>query len=397
MSKKKHILLVVENLSVPFDRRVWREARALKHNGYDVSVISPKGENQDKESRAILEGVEIYRYEIPLSQDSKFGYVKEYFKAFLATFFLYIRITFKQKVDAIHVANPPEIFFPLGWVRKIFGFKFIFDQHDLSPETFFYKFENDTENKIFKALLFCEAQTYKSADLVIATNQSIQKIAIERGNCNPENIVIVRNGPDKDFQPVPKNEGLKKDKEYLAAYVGVMGTQDGVENIILAANYLINECNVKDIHYILIGYGDEYDNHLNFVKKLKLENYIEMPGRIPDKDVLEILSSADVCLAPDPVNGLNEFHTMNKIMDYMRCGKPIVSFDLAETIFSAEKAAVYIPDNDIKKFAKAIIELLKKPELRKEMGEFGKNKVEKELKWEFSVQNLLKGYKKVLQ
>lgn len=394
-NKNKHIVFIVENLSVPFDRRVWREANAMYNDGYRVSVISPMGKDQDLEKRIKLNGIEIYRYKLPLEQSSKFGYVLEYLKAFFVTLFLLIRISFSSRIHAIHIANPPDIFFPLGWLKWLFGYKFIFDQHDLSPETFLYKFGTEKNSLVYKLLLVCEKLTFRTADHIISTNQSLCEVAFKRGGKNPNTVTVVRNGPDKAFTPVDPINEIKKGKRFLAAYIGVMGTQDGVEYIIEAVKYLVHKQKKTNIYFILIGYGDEYQNHQELVKKYNLKDYIEMPGRLPDTDVIEILSTADVCLAPDPKNGLNEFHTMNKIMDYMRMGKPIVSFDLKESRLSAEIAAVYVPDNEPIPFANAIIRLLKDPEKGKKMSEFGISKVENELKWEYSVTKLLGVYNKL--
>ncbi len=391
----KHVVFIVENLSVPFDRRVWREAKALKENEARVSVICPKGFNQDKSSFENIDGIDIYRYSLPLTQSSAFGYLGEYLKAFFATLFILLRINSKFKVSAIHVANPLEIFFPLGWLGKILGYKFIFDHHDLSPESFAYKFKSSKNSVVFKIILLLEKLTVRTSSFVFTTNESMKEIVMKRDKLDESKIAIVRNGPDKGFMPVKENYLLKKGRKYLLGYIGVMGTTDGVENIIKAVDYLIKEKNIKDFYVILIGYGDEYDNHLSLISKLGLNDYVEMPGRLPDKEVKEILSTCDICLAPDPENGLNEFHTMNKIMDYMRFGKPIVSFNLKESIYSAGKAALYIKNNDIKQFAEAIITLMNNEELRNKMGEFGKEKVENKLTWEYSKNILLKSYKNI--
>ncbi|MBU0969059.1 MAG: glycosyltransferase family 4 protein [Proteobacteria bacterium] len=391
---KRHVLFIVENLSVPFDRRVWREAQALNGNGYKVSVICPKGLRSDIKSFEPIEGIDIYRYNIPLTQNSKTGYINEYLRAFIATLFLLIKINLKHKVDAIHVANPPEIFFPLGWFGKLVGFKFVFDHHDLSPETYAYKFGRGKSGLMYKLLLMLERMTFFVSYHVISTNQSLTDIAKKRGKIPGDRITIVRNGPDNAFIPVSPKYELKKGKKYLAAYLGVMGQTDGVENIIFAAEKIIKEYNRKDIYFILIGFGDEYQKHCDLIKKLNLIDYIDLPGRLPDKEVLDILSTADLCLAPDPANGLNEFHTMNKIMDYMRCGKAIVSFDLAESKISADRAAIYVNNNDISNFAREIILLLDDPQKRLEMGAFGEKRVEEHLKWEYSKKIFIDTYNK---
>ena len=393
----KHIVFIVENLSVPFDRRVWREANALKSSGYEVSVICPLEKTKDKEKRITLNGISIYRYYIPPTQSSKLGYVKEYSKAFFSTLYLLFKINFNKKVNAIHVANPPEIFFPLGWLGKILRFKFIYDQHDLSPETYLVKFKVDKNNKMYRLLLLMEKLTFKASDFIFSTNESIRKVGIERNNYPIERSAIVRNGPDKDFQITEPDIKLKNGKKYLAAYLGVMGKMDGVEYIINAADYIVNVCKYYDIYFILAGFGDEFDNHKKLIKKLNLEGFISMPGRLYDKDIKPLLSTADICLAPDPANGLNEYLTMNKVMDYMRFGKPIVSFDLKESRFSAEDSAVYVENNNYVEFGMSIMNILKEPEKMSIMGKKGIERIDKHLKWENSVDILLDKYKEILK
>jgi glycosyltransferase involved in cell wall biosynthesis len=392
----KHIVFIVENLSVPFDRRVWREANSLKNIGYEVSVICPKGMKYDNESEVIINGIQIFRYDIPFTQNSGIGYLGEYLKAFFSTLIIFIKINSNKKVDAIHVANPPEIFFPLGWLGKILGFKFIFDHHDLSPESYLYKFKKDKNDLLYKILIFFEMLTFRSADFIFSTNESIKNIASTRTKMDRNKIAIVRNGPDEKFQPCAANQTLKNGKKYLASYIGVMGQTDGVDNIILAVEHIVKIMGRDDIYFILIGYGDEFANHIKLIKKLEIENYIKMPGRLPDNEVLEILSTSDVCLAPDPANGLNEFHTMNKIMDYMRCGKPIISFDLHESRYSAEEAAIYIENNDVIKFGEGIIFLLNNDEKREKMCKYGMERVNNLLKWELSEKILVENYKRLI-
>ena len=390
----KHVVFIVENLSVPFDRRVWREATALKKAGYEVSVICPKGHSKDREKFILMEGINIYRYEIPLTQSSKAGYIKEYSKAFFSTLYLVLKINFKKKIDAVHVANPPEIFFPIGWLGKLLGYKFIFDHHDLSPETYICKFNK--KDGMYNLLVKMEKLTFNTSAFVFSTNESIQRLGVTRNNYDEKKTSVVRNGPDNEFQITQKNEKLKNGKKYLASYIGIMGVMDGVDNIINAADYIVNVCKYYDIYFILMGFGDEYENLKNLVKINNLEAFISMPGMVYGNDIKEILSTSDICLAPDPKNGLNEYLTMNKIMDYMRFGKAIVSFDLFESRYSAENSALYVEGNDPVQFGKAILELLKNPEKINAMGKIGIERVDKFLKWEYFEDILLKKYKEIL-
>ena len=388
----KHVLFLVENCSVPFDKRVWREALALKEFGASVSVVCPKGFKEDREAFVQQNGVNIYRYTLPINVYSKIGYVIEYAKAFVFSLYYVLRIHLRSRIHVVHVANPPDIFFALGWICRVLRIKFVFDHHDLAPESYAVKF-NGSRGFLFKMMLLCERLTFRAAHVVVSTNESLKNIARTRGDLPDERIAIVRNGPDSafrfrdDLKPYQKN-GFA----FLVSYIGIMGFTDGVELIVYAADFVCNECGRKDIEFVLIGYGDQFDAVRALVVEKKLERNVKLTNRISDADARGILSSSDICLAPDPRNGLNEFHTMNKIAEYMSFGKPIVSFDLDETKFTADESAHIVSDNDPKEFGRAIIALLDDGSKRAKMGEIGRQRLESQFTWEHSKNELRRIY-----
>ncbi len=393
----KKILLLVENNNVPFDKRVWREAITLMENGADVSIIAPKTKKNNK-SFEILENIKIYRYNAYFAEGSKLSYIKEYLSAIFGMLFLSKKLFLKNGFHIIHIANPPDLLWIVYLPFRLMGVKLIFDQHDLTPESFLSRFDMDETKKnglFYKLLMLNEKITYRLSNAVIVTNESYRNIAIKRGRVKNENIFTVRNGPDmRKFHKVKENNKWKKGFTYMGAYIGIMGFQDGVDILIKTMDYLVHKKNRKDILFTLIGSGDEIDNLKQLTKKLNIEKYIEFTGRIPDEPAMEILSSADFCLSPDPRNPLNEISTMNKVMEYMVCEKPIVSFDLKEAKYSAQESAVYVKDS-IEDFANGVLYLIENPEKAKEMGEKGLKRVEEFLRWEKQENNLIEVYKKL--
>ena len=395
----KKVLMLVENNSVPFDKRVWREAKTLSENGIKVKVICPKG-REHKKSKEIIDGIGIYRYNVKFSDGSAKGYIIEYIQSIIKMFLMSFKIFFfKGGFQIVHTANPPDILCIVPFFYKIFGVKYIFDEHDLTPESYLsrYGFNDKKKSYMYKILLFFQKISYRLSDVIISTNESYRTIALERG-ASSEKIVIVRNGPDsRYFDYVNPNPSWRNGFKYLAAYIGVMGVQDGVDNILKSCRYLVYELNMKDIFFVLIGNGDEFENLRKMVKDFKIEKFVHFTDRIPDADVMEILSTADVCLAPDPESPLNNHSTMNKIMEYMIYKSPIVSFNLTETKFSAQDAAIYIQNNNVEEFAKGIVYLISNKNLSNKMANFGYNRIKNTLSWENQEVNLIKAYKYALQ
>jgi len=387
----KDILFVIENLSYPFDRRVHREALTMKKAGYNVSVICPAGKDRDMEMFSIVDDIYVYRYPLHTNAQSKIDYLKEYALSMIYTFVLSLKILFFKNFDIIHIANPPDIFFPILMFYRIFGKKIIFDQHDLTPESYLARFRNGKKDMFYKVQLLFEYLTYKSANIVISTNRSYLKTARDRGK--KKNVWIVRNGPDMryfKFSEVKKE--LKEGFDFLVSYIGIMGVQDGVDYLINAIDVFVNVLKRKDTLFVLIGKGDDFEYIKSLAEKKNLMKYIRFTGRIPDEPAIDYLSTSDICASPDPLNPLNDHSTMNKVMEYMATKSPIVSFELKEARFSAGNSAVYIKNNDFTQFAKSISSLLDDPAKRRDMAAFGYDRVIRFLCWERQEENLLKLY-----
>jgi glycosyltransferase involved in cell wall biosynthesis len=385
----KRALILVENLSVPFDRRVWQESIALRDAGWEVSVICPQGSKRDTESYAEIDGVKIHRYPLRPATGGPIGYLKEYGSALWHTFRLARKV---GPVDVVHACNPPDVFYLVGRRLRKRGARFVFDQHDLVPELYLSRF-NRGKDLLYRAVCWLERQTYRSADVVIATNESYRAAALSRGGKRPDEVFVVRSAPTVErFREVPPDESIRRGKPYLLAYLGVMGPQDGVDYALRSLALLRQEQGREDWHAVFIGGGDTFDAMVALAAELGLDDCVEFTGRIPDEELLRYLSTADVCLSPDPLNPLNDVSTMNKIMEYMAMSRPIVSFELKEARVSAGEAAWYAPANDESQFAGLIAKLLDDPNERRRMGEIGKARVSGPLSWEHSRTALLAAY-----
>ena len=388
--KKRKTLIIVENLPVPFDRRVWQEANALKDAGYRVSIICPKGKGYEKKYEC-LNGIHIYRHVLPVEGHGALGYALEYSVALFWEFVLAWRVLFKHGFDVIHACNPPDNIFLIGLLFKLFGKKILFDHHDINPELYIAKFGR--KDIFYKLMLLFERWTFRCANVSIATNESYKKIAIERGGMDTDKVFVVRSGPDLErlriLSPV---EELKKGRKYLVGYVGVMGKQEGINLLLEAVNHIVYEQGRNDIHFGLVGGGTELEFLKEYADKLGISDFVTFTGRVPDKEMLEMLNTADICVNPDVANEMNDKSTMNKIMEYMALSKPIVQFDLTEGRFSAQKASLYAARNDTVDMANKIVQLLGDDKLRDEMGSFGRQRIEKELAWEYEVPSLFLAY-----
>lgn len=392
MAKNKKILMLVENISVPLDSRVWPEAKALRDAGFQVSVVCPKGVGRDEESFICLEDISIYRYQLPAIGNKYVAYLGEYGFSLVMTFLLSLKVLFRRGFDVIHASNPPDMLFLIGLFYRLLGKKYIFDQHDLTPEMFRVKF-NGRMKLLYKLQLFLETRSYRTSKVVITSNLSQKKRAIERGGCHAGKVFVVRNGPNsKQMELAPPEAELKSGRRYLLAYVGFMSSQDGVEYALHALHDLVYERGRQDTSLVLMGDGDSAPMLRSLAHELKLDDYVNFTGWIERKDVQRYLSVADVGLTPDPQNGLNEYSTMLKTMEYMAMGKPVVSFDLQEGRFSAQDAALYAKPNQVKDFADKIETLLDNEELRTTIGAIGRRRIEQELSWEHSKKNLLRVY-----
>ena len=389
------VLILVENLSVPFDRRVWQESRALSEAGYDVTVICPRGTARDTDPHSVIEGVHIYRYPLRAATGGPAGYLREYGSALWQSFGLAWKLSRQCRFDIIQACNPPDLLFLVALPFKLQGAMFIFDHHDLVPELFESRFGGRGPLRTLAVLL--ERITFALADTVISTNESYREVAIRRGKVRPELVHVVRSAPDlARFTRVPAEIGLRRGKRFLTCYLGVMGPQDGVDYALRAVAHLRDTLNRTDFHSVFIGSGDSFDDLVALSYELGIQDIVEFTGRVPDAVVHSYLSTADVCLAPDPKNPLNDVSTMNKIVEYMAMGRPVVSFDLTEARVSAGDAAVYAAPNDEREFAYLVGELLDDPDRRRSMGRIGRERVEESLSWEISQRNLLAAYEQTL-
>lgn len=388
--RPRRVLIIVENLPVPFDRRVWQEATTLQRAGYDVAVICPIGKGYTAR-RETIDGVAIYRHPLPLEASGAVGYLIEYGTALFWESVLAWRIFFTRGFDVIHACNPPDTIFLVGWMFKLFGKRFLFDHHDINPELYEAKFGR--RDGFYRLLCWFERLTFRTADVSIATNESYRRIAIERGRMAPERVFVVRSGPDlRRLRILPADERLKNGRRYLVGYVGVMGKQEGIDLLLRAVAHIVHEWKRTDVQFGLVGGGTELEAMKAYAKTLGIDGYVTFTGRVPDADMLAVLNTADVCVNPDVANEMNDKSTMNKIMEYMALGKPIVQFDLTEGRFSAQEASLYAAKNDEIDLARKIVELLDDAPRRERMGSYGRGRVEAALSWEHEVPKLLAAY-----
>jgi glycosyltransferase involved in cell wall biosynthesis len=395
---QRRILIIVQNLPVPFDRRVWLECQALTGAGYRVAVVCPKGKGDP--GYQVIDGVEIYKYRPYAPGGSKLSFVAEYAYSFLATAWHALKARVKGGVTGgrfavIQACNPPDIFWPIALAFRLERTKFVFDHHDLCPELFLSRFENPPTVP-YKGLLWLERRTFRTAKHVISTNESYRQVAIERGGKAPDDVTVVRTGPDPErLKRGPADEELKRGRKYLATYIGVMGPQDGVDIAVRAAGIIVGEFGRDDVAFTLIGSGDSYDELVALRDELGLQGHVEFTGRAPDELVTKIMSTADAGLSPDPKNPLNDVSTMNKTMEYMAFELPVVAFDLRETRVSAQDAAVYATPNDVHEYAKALVALLDDDAARAQLGKLGRARVEDELAWSHQERAYLAVYERL--
>jgi glycosyltransferase involved in cell wall biosynthesis len=377
---ERRVLIIVQNLPLPFDRRVWLECQALVSAGYRVAAISPKASGDP--SYQIIDQVELYKYRPYAPGGSKLSFVAEYAHSFLVTAWQALKARRRGRFAVIQACNPPDIFWPLALAfRAIEGTKFVFDHHDLCPELFESRFPGGPRLP-YRGLRALERRTHRTADHVISTNSSYRDIAVTRSGKPPADVTIVRTGPDPDrLHRGPADPALRRGHRFLAAYIGVMGPQDGVDIVVRAANIVVRELGRDDIAFTLIGSGDCFDELVALRDELDLAGHLEFTGRVPDDMVTRILSTADVGLSPDPKNPLNDLSTMNKSMEYMAFELPVVAFDLRETRVSVADAGVYVRPNDVREYAQAIVELIDDEPRRARLGKLGRVRVEQELAW----------------
>ncbi|MEZ5933590.1 MAG: glycosyltransferase family 4 protein [Alphaproteobacteria bacterium] len=389
--EQRRVLIVVQNLPVPFDRRVWLEATSLQKAGYEVSVICPKakGFNAGYEQ---LEGVHIHRYALPFDAGGALGFAAEFIWCFLFTALKSVKVAATTGFDVLHACNPPETYWLLAWLWRPFGKRFLFDHHDLSPEMYAAKFEQPS-GVLLSCLHWLERRTFKAADVVITTNQSHKRIAVERGGMAPELVHIVRSGPDLNrLKRYPPDPSWKRGRRHLAVYLGEMCKQDGVDYMLRAIDILKRKVARDDLFTVFVGGGPHQQAIRDYAAELGLEDDVHFTGRVSDEDLCRILSSADLAVDPDPKTPWSDKSTMNKIIEYMYFGLPIACFDLAEHRVSAADAALYAEPNLETALADKMAVLLDDADLRRRMGEVGMRRVEEQLAWSYSEPVLLRAY-----
>ena len=390
--KNKHILIIVENLPIPFDRRVWQEANTLKDAGAKVSIISPKMKGYTKKYE-VINDIHVYRHPLPLEASGALGYLLEYTTATFWQWWLTLKIFFKKKFHVIHGCNPPDLVFLIAFCYKLFGVKYVFDHHDINPELYIAKYNK--KGFFYKLLLCVERLTFATANYSIATNESYKAIAIRRGKMNPNKVQVIRSGPKLDRLRITAGDiKYKKGRNYLIGYVGVIGEQEGLDLLLTSVKHIVQQR--QDVQFAIVGGGTDLEKVKQLSITMQLTDYVDFYGRVDDDTLIDVLNTADVCVNPDKPTEMNNLSTMNKIMEYMALQKPIVQYDLKEGKFSAQEASLYaFPDNTID-FAEKIIWLLNNPEERKRMGMYGYNRVLTTLSWEYESVKLVDFYKRVL-
>ncbi len=382
---KPHVLIIVQNLSVPYDRRVWLECNSLIDNGFDVSVICPRSPGDKK--RETLSGIKIYRYAPPPATKGVLSFFVEFTYCFIRTFVLSLVIHARNRIDVVQTCNPPDTYWALGLFFRIFGATFVYDQHDLCPEIFDARFGTDVggmKKLLRRGLLWCEKMNYSTACKAISTNESYRELALTRGRKSPDDVTIVRSGPNPEkLYRVQADESVKRSAEFLLVYIGVMGPQDRVDIALDAMDELVNKRGRTDISLALLGDGDCFSELKEQSTRLKLNDYVTFTGRANDDVIRQYFSSADIGIAPDPATPFNSHSTHNKIMEYMMFSLPVIAFNLKETIKSGQDCVFVVEKNaDSGAMADAIELLLADDVRRKEMGQFGHDRVLKNLVWE---------------
>jgi glycosyltransferase involved in cell wall biosynthesis len=383
--------MLLENQPYPQDGRVRRESFTLAAAGYQVTVICPRNGKQPRHET--VNGVRVLRYPAPPAGGGLLGYLFEYGYSTAISFLLSIWVALRGGFDIIHSHNPPDTMFVIGAFFKLFGKRYVFDHHDLSPEMYNARFDGKGNPIVFKALEILERLSCRVADRVIATNQSYREMEMRRDKVHPEKITIVRNGPELGrVKRVAPDAELRAKAPTIIGYVGIMGYQDGVDYLLRALQHLLYDLKRSDFFMVLVGTGDAWHDLRALSTKLGLDDHVWFTGTVSDEELRRYLSTADICVDPDPSNPFNDRSTMIKITEFMALEKPIVAFDLLENRFTAQDAAVFVTANDERAFAVALAELMDDPEPRARMGAFGRRRIEEELAWQHCSPKLLEVY-----
>ena len=392
-AQKPAVLIIVENLPVPPDRRVWQECQALRDSGYTVLVISPKMKSYTKPYE-LISGIHIYRHKI-VEAKGLLGFFAEYTTALWSETILAWKLWFKHRFKLIHMCNPPDLMFAVAWPFKLLGVRVIFDVHDLWPEMFEAKFKK--KNLFYWAVRCAQRLNYACANVVLATNETNRQAALQNGKKDPSKVFLVRTAPKIPEKDLPANPALKKGRRFLVGYVGVMGSADGVDLLLETTSIIVHELKRSDIQFILLGDGPEFGDLIALRDRLKVAEFVDMPGWANNDTLVPTLKTIDLGVTCDVPNAYNHSCTMNKVLEYMAFAKPQVSFDLKETRASALDAGVYVSEVSPRKLAETIVELLDDPARLESMGKRGFERLHLELNWDKSVEQLLQAYQTALQ
>ncbi len=390
------VCLVVENMTVPTDRRVWAEARALKQAGYAVSVVCPKGKTTYRSSYEELEGIHIYRHR-GIEAKGAAGYLLEYGYALAAELYLVLKVFARTRFRVLQGCNPPDTIFLIALLLRPFGVRYVFDHHDLSPELIEAKF-GKKRSWLAAAARFLERCSFRTAEVTLATNESFKEVALGRGGKTAEQVFVVRNCPERAaIEAGKKRRAERGGARFQVIYVGFMGKQDGLELLLEAIDYLVHSKQRRDTRFVLVGGGTMLPELRAYAEARGLNPFVEFTGPVPHEEVLRRLQSSDAGVAPDPKTAMNDQSTMIKIFEYMAFGLPVVLFDLKEGRRAAGPAALYARPNDSADFAEKVNQLLECSELRQELGNAGRKRIEEGLNWETEKENLLKAYRAALK
>ena len=398
MASPGSVLHLSQNLTLPFDRRVWMELNALKGAGYQVAAICPMGDGGTEEYEEI-NGIHLYRYPAPPLASGFVSYAWEFLYCWLHTARLTVTVLARHGFDVIHSANPPDTFWAIARLFKPFGKKFVFDHHDLCPELYLSRFGEQKAGSLPHRILgWLEHMQFATADMVISTNESYRQVALGRGGKSPDIVHVVRSGPSHQRfatvrEPSPE---LKRGKPFLVAYLGVMAPQDGVDHLVRAAEVIVKRWGRGDVAFTFIGAGDSFEDLKKLTHGLGLDDICLFTGRVPDADVERVLATADVCVSPDPKNPLNDVSTMNKVLEYMACAKPVVCYDLREHRYSAGEGAVYAKADEVDDLAAAIVGLLDDPARRAKMGAYNRERFLTRMAWEHNAGELIRAYDRLI-
>ena len=387
-------LILVQNLPVPFDRRVWQEAIALTEAGYEVHVVCPRTPEYPLR-RELLNGIHIYRYSPGPEARRAVAYLLEYSVAIFAQLRLALHIRLRRRIDIVHICNPPDLLFLVALPLVAAGAHLIYDHHDATPELMIAKGQRE-DGILVRLMKLFERLTYQCAHVSIETNESFREIAVTRGRMSPENVFVVRSAPNlARFAEAQADDVWRRGRKHLVGYIGIMGSQDGLDYLIDAADLIIRSWKRDDIQFVLVGAGPELPRLRERVGNLGLADYIEFTGLVSSGQELgSIISTADVCVSPDEANRMNDISTMNKVMEYMALGRPVVQFDLREGRVSAGPASLYAERNNVTSLAEGIVQLVDDQELGARMGQLGQERFRAILSWESQIPQLLSAYKR---